>query len=107
MLSRSAQPWGRGQQNPGGPGRPVLVGGFSPSHLKNMRKWNWSHILQRFGVKTKNVWVATKQIKYIVFWKLDHDFSSDLFHQQFFWGLFLLNDPRDFQKKTYQPTATT
>ena len=33
---------------------PALVGGFEPTHLKNMRPSNWI-ISPRFGVKRKNL----------------------------------------------------
>ncbi len=37
--------------------RPYLV--VEPTHLKNIRKSNWIPFPQGFGVKIKNIWVAT------------------------------------------------
>ena len=36
-----------------------LVGGFSPTHLKNMRTSNWIMKPRKIGVKITNIWVAT------------------------------------------------
>ena len=39
--------------------RLFLVGGLSPTHLKNMRTSNWKKTSPIFGAKITNVWVAT------------------------------------------------
>ena len=44
-----------------------LVGGFSPTHLKNMRKSKWVHQSPRFGVKNKK-YLSYHHLEYLRIW---------------------------------------